>query len=310
MRLILLGPPGAGKGTQAQRLVAKHGIVQLSTGDMLRAAVNDGSPIGLRAKDIMARGELVPDDVVVSIVADRIQQPDARNGFILDGFPRTVPQAHALDRMLAEKDMKLDAVIELKVDEGILLDRMKTRIDQMKARGEPPRADDDPEILSRRLIAYRGQTAPLSGYFQLQNVLRTVDGMATVEEVARSIDEALTASPPKTASRQEAEARRQAARQPPRLLRRPRLPRRPRLRRPNRRREEGCRCPEGWRPKATGRTAGKVNRKAAKKRGSGGKTARKEREEGSKEGEIGGKVGRRRPPPARRHHPNSIAGGG
>src|SRR3977135_2005024 len=121
MRLILLGPPGAGKGTQAQRLVAKYGLVQLSTGDMLRAAVNAKPPVGLRAKDIMERGELVPDDVVVAIVSDRIEAPDARNGFILDGFPRTVPQAHALDRMLKEKGSKLDAVIELKVDEGILL---------------------------------------------------------------------------------------------------------------------------------------------------------------------------------------------
>ncbi len=163
MRLVLLGPPGAGKGTQAQRLVAKHGLLQLSTGEMLRAAVEAGTPIGLRAKEMMARGELVPDDVVVAIVAERIDEPDARNGFILDGFPRTVPQAHALDRMLKQKGLKLDAVIELKVD----------------------------EVLHRRLLAYRDQTAPLVTYYQLQSVLRSVDGMVPIAEVSSAIDRAL-----------------------------------------------------------------------------------------------------------------------
>ena len=193
MRLILLGPPGAGNGTQAQRLVATHGLVQLSTGDMLRAAVNAGTPVGLRAKELMARGELVPDDVVVAIVSDRIDEPDARKGFILDGFPRTVPQAHALDRMLREKGLKLDAVIELKVDEGILLDRIERRVAETKARGEPLRADDDPQVLHRRLLAYRDQTAPLATYYQLQNVLRSVDGMAPIPEVSRAIDRMLNA---------------------------------------------------------------------------------------------------------------------
>src|SRR6478736_659529 len=191
MRLILLGPPGAGKGTQAQRLVQKHGIVQLSTGDLLRAAVKAGTAVGLRAKDIMARGELVPDDVVVAIVADRIDEPDAHKGFILDGFPRTVPQAHALDRMLREKGLKLDAVIELKVDEGILLDRIERRIAETKARGQPLRADDDPEVLHRRLLAYRDQTAPLATYYQLQSVLRSVDGMAPIPQVESAIDRVL-----------------------------------------------------------------------------------------------------------------------
>jgi adenylate kinase len=160
---------------------------------MLRAAVNAGTPVGLRAKELMARGELVPDDVVVSIVSDRIDEPDARNGFILDGFPRTVPQAHALDRMLRQKGLKLDAVIELKVDEGILLKRIEKRIAETKARGEPLRADDDPVVLHRRLLAYRDQTAPLATYYQLQSVLRAVDGMAPIAEVSAAIDRVLKA---------------------------------------------------------------------------------------------------------------------
>jgi len=212
MRLILLGPPGAGKGTQAQRLVAKHGLVQLSTGDMLRAAASAGTPVGLRAKDIMARGELVPDDVVVAIVSDRIDAPDARNGFILDGFPRTVPQAHALDRMLKEKGTKLDAVIELKVDEGILLERIEKRIAETKARGEALRADDDPGVLKRRLGAYRDQTEPLIAYYRLQSVLRSVDGMAPIPEVARAIDKALEV--PKTAPAKKNRVKKSGAKKP------------------------------------------------------------------------------------------------
>ena len=191
MRLVLLGPPGAGKGTQAQRLVAKHGLLQLSTGEMLRAAVEAGTSIGMRAKEMMARGELVPDDVVVAIVSERIDEPDARKGFILDGFPRTVPQAHALDRMLKEKGLKLDAVIELKVDEAALLKRIKKRVTEMQARGETLREDDDPEVLRRRLLAYRDQTAPLAAYYQLESVLHSVDGMAPIPQVSSAIDRVL-----------------------------------------------------------------------------------------------------------------------
>jgi len=193
MRVILLGPPGAGKGTQAQRLVRKHGIAQLSTGEMLRAAVRAETPIGLKAKDIMARGDLVPDDVVVGIVADRIDQPDARKGFILDGFPRTVPQAEALDRMLAAKGLKLSGVIELKVEEGALLKRLENRVAEMKARHEPIRPDDNPEVLRTRLRAFRLQTAPLIDYYAKKGALRSVDGMAPIPEVAGAIDEALGA---------------------------------------------------------------------------------------------------------------------
>jgi adenylate kinase len=165
MRLILLGPPGAGKGTQAQRLVDKYGIIQLSTGDMLRAAVRAATPVGLKVKHIMERGDLCPDEIVVETVADRISQPDAHNGFILDGFPRTVHQAEALDRMLKEKHLELDAVIELKVDEDSLLHRIEKRVAEMTARGEALRADDNAEALKKRLDAYRQLTAPLIGYY-------------------------------------------------------------------------------------------------------------------------------------------------
>jgi adenylate kinase len=188
MRLVLLGPPGAGKGTQSQRLVEKHGIAQLSTGDMLRAAIKAGTPTGRKAEAIMARGELVPDDVVVRIVADRLDQPDAKRGFVLDGFPRTVKQAEALDALLAERGLKLDGVVELKVDEGILLGRIEKRLAEMQARGETARADDNPEVFRIRLGAYREQTAPLIDYYRAKAQLKSVDGMADVEAVTGAIN--------------------------------------------------------------------------------------------------------------------------
>jgi adenylate kinase len=191
MRLILLGPPGAGKGTQAQKLVDRYGIIQLSTGDMLRAAVKAETATGLQVKDIMARGDLCPDSLVVEAVADRISQPDAHNGFILDGFPRTVAQAEALDRMLKEKGLELDAVIELKVDEAALLKRIERRVAEMAARGEPLRADDNAEALKKRLDAYRLLTAPLIGYYSGKGMLKTLDGMAPIEEVAAALAAAL-----------------------------------------------------------------------------------------------------------------------
>lgn len=196
MRLILLGPPGAGKGTQAQRLVQKHRIVQLSTGDMLRAAVAAGTPVGLRAKSIMESGQLVPDEVVVAIIADRIDQPDAQRGFVLDGFPRTVPQAQALDRLLAQRDLKLDGVIELKVDEGILIKRIETRVAEMTSRGEKLRPDDNPDVLRGRLVAYRAQTAPLADYYAARGMLKTVDGMAPIDAVTAAIDRILGPAKP------------------------------------------------------------------------------------------------------------------
>jgi adenylate kinase len=193
MRLILLGPPGAGKGTQAQRLVHRHGIVQLSTGEMLRAAVAAQTPVGLKAKDIMASGALVPDDIVIGIISDRLDQPDAAKGFILDGFPRTVPQAQALDDLLKKKHMRLDAVVELRVNESALLARVESRVAEMMARGEEVRIDDTPEVLSKRLASYRSLTEPLIHYYSERRKLLTVDGMMTIEHVTREINRILAA---------------------------------------------------------------------------------------------------------------------
>ncbi|MGY8708294.1 adenylate kinase [Bradyrhizobium sp. 18BD] len=209
MRIILLGPPGSGKGTQAQLLVQRYGIVQLSTGEMLRAAVAAGTPVGLKAKEIMAGGGLVPDEVVVGIISDRIDQPDARNGFILDGFPRTVGQAEALDELLKHKHLKLDAVIELRVNESALLSRVETRVAQMRERGEEVRVDDTPEVLTKRLASYRSQTEPLIHYYSERRKLSTIDGMMAIDEVTRAIHRqllALGAVEPKTHARSAAKA--------------------------------------------------------------------------------------------------------
>ena len=188
MRLILLGPPGAGKGTQATRIVEKFGIPQLSTGDMLRAAVKAGSPIGQKAKAVMDAGGLVSDEIVVGIIADRLEEADAKKGFILDGFPRTVAQAEALDKMLAGKGLKLDAIIELKVDEKALLARIENRARETVAAGGMVRADDNPEAFKVRLDAYRVQTAPVSAYYAGKGVLQTVDGMAAIDDVTKAIN--------------------------------------------------------------------------------------------------------------------------
>jgi len=191
MRLILLGPPGAGKGTQAQRLVRKFGIPQLSTGDMLRAAVAAGTPIGLKAKAVMDSGALVSDDIVIGIINDRISEPDAKNGFILDGFPRTLAQARELEDMLAEKGLKLDAAIELTVDAAKLVDRIVNRAAEAKAAGLPVRKDDDPDVFKSRLAAYERDTAAVTPFYRERGLLHEVDGMASIDEVAAGIDSVL-----------------------------------------------------------------------------------------------------------------------
>ena len=185
MNLILFGPPGAGKGTQAKRLEDRFGLVQLSTGDMLRAASASGSELGQQVRAIMEAGDLVPDDIMITMIAERIEEPDCAGGFILDGFPRTLAQARALDDMLSGKALQIDHVIELSVDEAALLDRIETRIAETP---EAERRDDDnAETLIRRLRVYRDQTAPILPYFRQQNRLRTVDGMASIDAVAEEL---------------------------------------------------------------------------------------------------------------------------
>ena len=188
MRLILLGPPGAGKGTQAQRLVDKHGIPQLSTGDMLRAAVAAQTEVGKRAKAVMDAGELVSDEIVNAIVAERIDQADAANGFILDGYPRTLAQADAVEGMLKERGAALDAVVELVVDDKALVGRILKRAEDAKAAGQPVRKDDNAEVFDERLREYYKKTAPLIGYYYAKGKLVGVDGMATIDEVTEEID--------------------------------------------------------------------------------------------------------------------------
>ncbi|TWB16614.1 adenylate kinase [Nitrospirillum amazonense] len=215
MNLILLGPPGAGKGTQAQRLERKFGLVQLSTGDMLRALKDSGSPLGQQAKEIMAAGKLMPDAIMVEMIADRITQPDCAKGFILDGFPRTVPQAEALDRMLAEKHLKLDHIIEMVVDDAALVERVTGRytcakcgagyhdkFHQPKVAGVcdicgstefKRRADDNAETFTKRLAEYHALTAPILPYYQGKGVLKQVDGMAEIDEVTRQLEAIIAA---------------------------------------------------------------------------------------------------------------------
>ncbi|ESX82186.1 MULTISPECIES: adenylate kinase [unclassified Mesorhizobium] len=194
MRLILLGPPGAGKGTQALRLVERHGIPQLSTGDMLRAAVQAGTEVGRRAKAVMDAGELVSDAIVNAIVAERIDQADCANGFILDGYPRTLVQADAVEEMLSDRGLELDAVIEFVVDDKALVGRIVKRAEDAKAAGLPVRKDDSPAVFEERLREYYKKTSPLIGYYYAKGKLRGVDGMADIDAVTQQIEAVLRAT--------------------------------------------------------------------------------------------------------------------
>ncbi|MBR0778440.1 adenylate kinase [Bradyrhizobium diazoefficiens] len=271
MRIILLGPPGSGKGTQAQRLVQRYGIVQLSTGEMLRAAVAAGTPVGLKAKEIMASGGLVPDEVVVGIISDRIDQPDAKNGFILDGFPRTVPQAEALDDLLRHKRLKLDAVVELRVNESALLSRVETRVAQMRERGEEVRVDDTPEVLTKRLASYRSQTEPLIHYYSERRKLSTIDGMMAIDEVTGAIHRqllALGAVEPRTHARSAAKAATKTTKKPAKAAKKAAKPAKTA-------KKTGKKAVKGAQ-KAAKKTGKKVGKKGAKK------TARKAVKKGTK----------------------------
>jgi adenylate kinase len=183
VNLVLFGPPGAGKGTQSKILTETRGLPQLSTGDMLRAAIAAGTPLGLASKALMDKGALVPDETVIGIIGERYDQPDCANGAVFDGFPRTIAQAVALDKMLADRGRKIDLVLELKVDDGVLLDRVKSRI----AAGGPVRADDSPETLKKRLEVYYQSTAPVLGFYRTQGKVKTLDGMKPIPEVTRQI---------------------------------------------------------------------------------------------------------------------------
>ncbi len=196
MRLVIFGPPAVGKGTHAARVSATYGIPHLSTGDMLRAAIAQGSRVGARAKAIMAKGRLVPDPIVLEIVSARTAEADCAQGFILDGFPRTLRQAKAFDRVLRSRKLVLDHVIAIEADEAVLVQRVINRANEARAAGKPVRPDDDPEVFRKRLKVYRAETAPVLPYYRRKGKIRMIDGMKSVDDVAAQIDAALTASPP------------------------------------------------------------------------------------------------------------------